>query len=179
VDPGRVVLVGRSFGGLLAPRGASGEPLLAALIADPGQIDMAEGLPQRLGELWDHVDDPTSDDRFEALLEVRALKTLLAPRMTTNGVSTVRGYVGDMRLYKSRDQVAEIVCPSFITYRRDRPGVGRAGSAALRPAHLPQAVPSILRTEGAEGHCEGMTPAVFWTPHSIGSTARWAKVARR
>jgi pimeloyl-ACP methyl ester carboxylesterase len=115
VDPDRIVLVGRSFGGLLAPRGASGEPRLAALIADPGQIDMAEALPQRLGELWDHVDDPGADDQFEALLQLPALKTLFAPRMTTNGVSTVRAYIGDMRRYTSRDQVAAITCPSLIT----------------------------------------------------------------
>jgi len=51
VDARRIVLVGRSFGGLLAPRGAAGTPRLAALIVDPGQYDMAAGLPARLGEL--------------------------------------------------------------------------------------------------------------------------------
>ena len=35
VDARRIVLVGRSFGGLLAPRGAAGTPRLAALIVDP------------------------------------------------------------------------------------------------------------------------------------------------
>lgn len=37
VDPARIALAGWSFGGYLAPRGASGEPRLAACIADPGQ----------------------------------------------------------------------------------------------------------------------------------------------
>jgi dienelactone hydrolase len=163
VDPSRVVLVGRSFGGLLAPRGASGEPRLAALIADPGQIDMAQGLPQRLGELWDHVDDPTADDRFEALLAVPALKTLFAPRMTTNGVSTVRGYVGDMRRYTSRDQVAAITCPSFITDNEtDQVSTGQ-GQQLYNQLTRPKQFRRFLRAEGAEGHCEGMAPAVFWT----------------
>jgi dipeptidyl aminopeptidase/acylaminoacyl peptidase len=48
VDASRIVLVGRSFGGLLAPRGAAGEPRLAALIVDPGQYDMAAGAAARL-----------------------------------------------------------------------------------------------------------------------------------
>ena len=43
VDPGRVVLVGRSFGGGLAPRGAAGEQRLAAMIVDPGQFDLGSG----------------------------------------------------------------------------------------------------------------------------------------
>jgi hypothetical protein len=40
VDGNRIVLVGRSFGGLIAPRGASGEPRLAAMVVDPGQFEM-------------------------------------------------------------------------------------------------------------------------------------------
>ena len=40
VDPERITLVGRSFGGVIAPRGAAGEHRLAALIVDPGQFDM-------------------------------------------------------------------------------------------------------------------------------------------
>jgi dienelactone hydrolase len=36
VDPKRIVLSGWSLGGYLALRGASGEPRLAACIADPG-----------------------------------------------------------------------------------------------------------------------------------------------
>lgn len=35
-DPDRVMLVGRSLGGYLAPRGASGEGRIAGLICDPG-----------------------------------------------------------------------------------------------------------------------------------------------
>jgi pimeloyl-ACP methyl ester carboxylesterase len=163
VDPSRVVLVGRSFGGLLAPRGASGEPRLAALIADPGQIDMAQGLPQRLGELWDLVDDPAADDRFEALLAVPALKTLFAPRMTTNGVSTVRSYIGDMRRYTSREQVAGIACPSFITDNETDPVSTGQGQQLYDQLTCSKQFRRFLRAEGAEGHCEGMAPTVFWT----------------
>ena len=39
VDPKKLVLVGRSFGGYLAPRAAAHEPRLAALVCDPGQYD--------------------------------------------------------------------------------------------------------------------------------------------
>ena len=36
VDPDRIALYGWSLGGYLALRGASGEPRLAACVADPG-----------------------------------------------------------------------------------------------------------------------------------------------
>ena len=51
VDPSRVVLVGRSFGGLIAPRGASGEHRLAAMIVDPGQLEMGSTVMNRLGDM--------------------------------------------------------------------------------------------------------------------------------
>src|SRR5689334_11153775 len=66
VDPSRVVLVGRSFGGLIAPSGASGEHRLAAMILDPGQLDMSSAVMNRLGDLGQHLDDPATDAQFEA-----------------------------------------------------------------------------------------------------------------
>ena len=163
VDPERIVLVGRSFGGLLAPRGASGESRLAAMIADPGQFDMAEGLSARLGDLWNHVDDPSADDTFDALLQSPAMKTLFGPRMVTNGVSTVREYIGDMRRYTSRDQVAAITCPSYITDNEtDAVSTGQ-GRELYGHLTCPKAFRRFLQAEGAEGHCEGMAPVVFWT----------------
>jgi len=79
VDPSRVVLVGRSFGGLIVPRGASGEHRLAAMIVDPGQLEMGSAVMNRLGDLGQHLDDPAADARFEALLTIPALRTFLAP----------------------------------------------------------------------------------------------------
>jgi dienelactone hydrolase len=60
VDAQRIVLVGRSFGGVIAPRGAAGEHGLAALIVDPGQFDLGSALLERLGPLADRVHDPAA-----------------------------------------------------------------------------------------------------------------------
>jgi hypothetical protein len=48
VDRRRVALMGISFGGYLAPRAASFEPRLAALIADPGQLSLFKEMKRRL-----------------------------------------------------------------------------------------------------------------------------------
>lgn len=48
VDVTRIALMGVSFGGYLAPRAASGEERISALIADPGQYSLLEGLKARL-----------------------------------------------------------------------------------------------------------------------------------
>jgi hypothetical protein len=48
IDPERIALLGISFGGYLAPRAASGEPRLAACIADPGEFSLLEEFKTRV-----------------------------------------------------------------------------------------------------------------------------------
>jgi hypothetical protein len=163
VDPRRIVLVGRSFGGLLAPRGAAGTPRLAALIVDPGQYDMAAVVAARLGDLWHHVDDPAAKARFDALLEISAWRTLLGPRMVTNGVADPQTYFQDMRRYTNAEQVAAITCPSLVTDNEaDLVSTGQ-GRQLYDAMTCPKTFRRFTRAEGAEGHCEGMAPIVFWT----------------
>jgi hypothetical protein len=120
-------------------------------------------MPARLGELWNHIDDAAADDQFESLLQNPALKTLFGPRMVTNGVSTVREYVGDMRRYTSRDQVAAITCPSYITDNETDVVSTGQGEELYDQLTCPKEFRRFLQSEGAEGHCEGMAPVVFWT----------------
>jgi Alpha/beta hydrolase family len=163
VDARRIVLVGRSFGGLLAPRGAAGTPRLAALIVDPGQYDMAAGVAARLGKLWQHVDDPAAKAQFDALLEIPAMRTLLGPRMVTNGVADPQSYFQDMRRYTSAELAPSIRCPSFVTDNEtDLVSTGQ-GQRLYDAMTCPKTFRRFTRAEGAEGHCEGMAPIVFWT----------------
>jgi pimeloyl-ACP methyl ester carboxylesterase len=114
VDPDKIVLVGRSFGGYLAPRGAAGEPRLAAMIADPGQHDIGAATA-RFGDLRKRVHDPAADQEFNALLTIPAVKALLAPRMVTHGVSSVRAYCADLLRYTNADTITRVTCPSYVT----------------------------------------------------------------
>lgn len=163
VDPERVVLVGRSFGGCLAPRGASGERRLAALVVDPGQFDMAEPLPGRLGNLWDRIDDPAAEDQYHSLLQIPALAALFGPRMATHGLTSVRSYVGDLRRYNSREQAPLITCPTFVADNETDPVSTGQGQQLFDVLTCTKQFRRFRRDEGAEGHCEGLAPTVFWS----------------
>ena len=163
VDPGRIVLVGRSFGGLIAPRGASGEHRLAAMIVDPGQLDIGSAIMNRLGDLGQRLDDPAADAQFESLLNVPALRAFLAPRMVTHGLTSVREYFRDLLRYTNEDTASAITCPSFVTDNEtDTVSVGQ-GKVLFDRLTCPKEFRLFTKAEGAEGHCEGMAPIVFWT----------------
>ncbi len=163
VDPERIVLVGRSFGGVLAPRGAAGEPRLAAMIVDPGQYDLGVTLRERLGELVDQVDDPASDPQFDALLTIPAVNAVFAPRMVTHGLTSARRFVAEALRYTNADTVASVTCPSYVT--DNETDTVSTGQGKVLYDHLtgPKEFRLFTRAEGAEGHCEGMAPIIFWT----------------
>ncbi len=163
VDPNRLVLVGRSFGGLLAPRGASAEPRLAAMVADPGQYDMSAAFAHLLGDLWKSVDDPSADAKYDALLDNPAMKAFFEPRMLTHGMTTPRAYAADMRRYNCIEQAPKVTCPTLVTDNEtDLVSTGQ-GQQLFDALTCPKTFRRFLRNEGAEGHCEGLGQVMFWT----------------
>lgn len=163
VDVEKIVLVGRSFGGFLAPRGAAGESRLAAMIVDPGQYDLGTAATARLGALAERINDPAADDQFNALLTLPALKALLAPRIVTHGASSVRAYLADMLRYTNAPTITRLTCPSYVTDNEtDTVSTGQ-GRQLFDHLICPKEFRLFTRAEGAEGHCEGMAPIVFWT----------------
>jgi hypothetical protein len=162
VDPGRVALVGRSFGGLLAPRGAAGEHRLAAMIADPGQYDLGAAATARLGSLAGQIHDPAADGQFESLLGIPAVKAFLASRMATHGVTSVRAYFTEIVRYTNAGTVTQVTCPSFVTDNETDEVSPGQGKVLFDHLTCPKQFRLFTKAEGAEGHCEGMAPIVFW-----------------
>jgi len=163
VDGAKIVLVGRSFGGFLAPRGAAGEPRLAAMVVDPGQYDLGTALAARLGDLAKRIDDPAADDQFNALLTLPALNALLGPRMVTHGAPSVREYFAGMLRYTNAPTISQVTCPSYVTDNEvDTVSTGQ-GQRLFDHLTCPKEFRLFTEAEGAAGHCEGMAPIVFWT----------------
>ena len=84
------------------------------------------------------------------------------PRMVTHGVTTVRAYCADLLRYTNADTAAQVACPSFVADNEtDQVSTGQ-GQVLFDHLTCPKAFRLFTRAEGAEGHCEGMAPAVFW-----------------
>ena len=109
------------------------------------------------------MDDPAADAEFESLLTIPALQSLFVPRMVTHGLTSVRAYCRDLLRYTNEDTVQEITCPTFVTDNEtDTVSVGQ-GKVLFDHLTCPKTFRLFTKAEGAEGHCEGMAPIVFWT----------------
>jgi len=165
VESDRLILMGRSFGGYLAPRAASSEHRFAALVVDPGQYDLGASLADRLPkELASriHEDTPDADAAFDALLGIDQLHRLFAPRMATHGARHVRTYIEMMLEYTTVGRAPDITCPTLVC--DNETDLVSTGQGQLLYDHLscPKTFVRFTAAEGAEGHCEGLAAVLFF-----------------
>lgn len=125
VDADRLVLSGWSLGGYLAPRGASGEHRLAAVIADPGQWDvgatmvmMATAMGVSAEQAADPatIDQATIDKMMAAINAVPRLQWSIVKRgFWVNGVDNLRDFLVTTLRYTLADVGKNIACPTLVT----------------------------------------------------------------
>ena len=164
VDPGRIALSGWSLGGHLAPRGASGEPRIAALIADPGTWSIADGFREAIVRSFGVAPEAAKDlgtldqaviDHFDAFIrQDRRLNWKVVQRgFWVHGVDDLRAYLASAELFTMQGHAGDIRCPTLITMAEHDALSASAGDffEALR---CPKTLLRFTAGEGADGHCE-------------------------
>lgn len=163
LDAARVGIVGRSFGGYLAPRAAQAEPRITALTADPAQVDMGAAFiartPPSLLELFRN-DDPAFDDEIWKAYPGDAGQEYWLSRARSHGCETPLEYVREMQKYTV--DVASISCPTFVSY-----GEGDFAQSDSKDFYDGLTVENkrfvmYREADGGGGHCEGMGPSRFY-----------------
>lgn len=169
VDLERVVLVGWSLGGFLAPRAAAFEHRIAALIADPGQWDQRDNvvpsLPISDQEKARFPDvDRAALDGMEEWVREKAdplLRWKLLQRgLWVNGVDSLFDYFVSMLDYELSSVAGDIACPTLLTMAEGDPVA--AGAPKLYDAlNAEKTLVRFTQAEGAGGHCEAMARSLY------------------
>ena len=159
----KIALSGWSLGGYLAPRGASGEPRIAALIADPGTWSIADGFRDVIVPAFGLAPEAAKDlgaldeallERLDAYIRAdRKLNWKIVQRgFWVHGVDNLRAYFASAELFTMQGHAERIQCPTLITMAENDTLSERAGTfmGALR---CPKTLMHFTAAEGADGHC--------------------------
>jgi hypothetical protein len=180
VHPDKLALQGISQGGYWAPRAAAFEHRLAALVADPGVVDVASSWEQPLPkEVVQLLDDGNKAD-FDALMDSgdAGEKTMMAWRMAPYGTSSpYEAYMAARRMSLDDDTIKQVACPTLIAdpdHEQFWPGQSQKLFDGLT---CPKQLVRFTGQEGADWHCEPAAQAlrderVFdWLEETLGISA--------
>lgn len=163
IDVQRIAMLGRSFGGYLAPRAAAHEPRITALTADPAQPDMGGNflamMSPEMKTFFDN-DDPAFDDLIWKAYPGLAGQEYWWSRSRAHGLDSPLAYAKAMTEYVV--DVPAIRCPTFVSY-----GEGDFAAATTATFYDQLTVDNkrfvvYQQADGGGGHCEGMGPSRYY-----------------
>jgi pimeloyl-ACP methyl ester carboxylesterase len=167
IDPARIALAGISFGGYLAPRAASGEPRLAACIADPGEFSLLEELKHRLPGFFARA-LPDGNPLALALLNLILRRRMrhvttgwgLRRGLWVHGVKSPLDYVRLTKDYSLEGRVERIRCPTLIC-SAENDDIGVTAHKLHDALTCEKTFIAFTVREGAGEHCEAGARSLF------------------
>lgn len=185
VDANRIVVIGESFGGYLAARGAACDGRIAACVLDPAQIGLfqaalarlplpaswKQGLPHRPAWLVPILRSlPARSARRSSA------GWALRRGMLTHGVATPWDYFVDATRYDGKALIGKIRCPTLVC---DAEGddISRFARAFFDELTCEKAYIRFTATEGGAAHCVSGNRPLFhqrvfdWLDDRFGTAA--------
>jgi pimeloyl-ACP methyl ester carboxylesterase len=167
IDSRRIALMGCSFGGYLAPRGATGEPRLAALIADPGEVSLEDEfksrMPPAVAERMTSC-SPWIAGPLRFVLDRRARHLTrgwgLRRGLWVHGVDQPLDYLRLLGNYCLKDLADRIRCPSLICCAEDD-DIGVTARDLFDRLPEPKTFHTFASRDGAGAHCEAGARVLF------------------
>ena len=154
VDQGKVVLLGRSLGGYLAPRAAAFDHRLAALVCDPAQPSLANRIPDGL---VGRVAAPV----VRAQMRLSGSRAeFFGARMAVHDIHAISDYFAEMRRFDMRDVAHQITCPTLII-EAENDFAGGDGPVLHELIGARSELVRLTADQGADGHCAGLGQEVW------------------
>lgn len=164
VDPKRIALIGRSFGGYLAPRAASAEHRLAACIADAVVYDLGASakkmIPKPIMDLIEARNELLLKPIFDMMMHSPGVRFSMDRGMWVHGVPTPWDYILEMKNYSLVGLGSKIQCPTFLSEAEDDSRRG-GGPILYQELTCPKKYVLFKAADGAGDHCEAGAGLLF------------------
>jgi hypothetical protein len=166
VDPDRIALLGVSQAGYWVPRAVAFEHRIAAGVADPGVVDVAETMIGHLDGSTRTLLEQGRQQKFDSRIRTverfsKSLRYTMKFRSLPYGTDSPYEMFRLASDYRLDEETAKrIRCPLLITDPENEqfwPGQSRR---LARMVDGPTALLRFTAEEGAVGHCEPKTPAL-------------------
>jgi pimeloyl-ACP methyl ester carboxylesterase len=185
VDASKIALLGVSFGGYLAPRAASGEPRLAACIADPGEFSLLEEFKTRVPAFVAR-EVPDGNPLVLRLLNLILNRKLRHPTagwglrrgMWVHGVASPLDYVKLTQHYSLKGRAEHIRCPTLVC-SAENDEIGVTARTLYDALSCEKAFLAFTAKEGAGEHCEAGARSLFnqrafdWLDAALSRSGFW------
>jgi len=167
VDSRRIGIIGLSFGGYLALRAASGEPGIAACVADPGQFSLLEIFQARIPAFM-AKDLPDLRGLSGALLRKMMYSRLRRPTagwglrrgLWVHGARSIEEYLRLAAGYSLAGRVERIRCPTLVCFAEDDE-IAVSARKIYDALTCEKEFLIFHRNEGAGEHCEAGARLLF------------------
>lgn len=165
IDPQRIYLIGRSFGGYLAARAVTKERRIAGCIVDPGIFDasgnFAEKIDSLVAQFPDLKDTSVEDALSQVMKKDENLRFMIESRMWRFGATTIKEMLDKTRAYTLNGLAEKIQCPMLVCDNTLE--YITLGQAKKLYDHLKCRKEYILfhEEEGTGGHCQPLAPQLF------------------
>lgn len=164
VDRDRIALYGWSLGGYLVLRAATGEPRIAALVADPAMWGIADGFRDLMIRNFHVPADKASDlgaldqsmiDKADAVIRANPVMNWKIVRrgFWTHGVDNLRDFFAEVEKFTFRGRQGSIRCRTLLVHAQG--DLLEANAPEIFDAlTCPKTLMHFSAVEGADGHCE-------------------------
>ena len=167
VNAAKIALMGISFGGYLAPRAASGEPRLAACIADPGEFSLLEEFRSRVPAFVGRAipdGNPLVLTLLDRILRRRMRHATagwgLRRGMWVHGVSSPLEYVKLTAEYSLEGRTGSIRCPTLVC-SAENDEIGVTARRLFDTLTSKKSFIVFTASDGADAHCEAGARTLF------------------
>ena len=160
VDTNRIVLIGYSMGGYLAPRAVAYEHRIAACVANGGTYSMyanaVRSNPPNIDEILDDAEASQEYDRtiYEAMEGNLFINWFYSNGMWTFGVDSPSDFMRSMRQYTLSGCVKNITCDMLILDSQNDALVGNQAIVLFDSLQCPKEYILFTEEEGADEHCQ-------------------------